>query len=61
MPTFKKYYVNDDYYVTRKNLYGYYLHCDRCGYETSTGKTFEKAAEIWNKNNNAKEGANNGK
>lgn len=51
IPTFKKFFVNDDYYIGRKNLRGHYLYCDKCGYKTSVGKTYEKAAEIWNKAN----------
>ena len=51
MPTFKKHYVADNYFIGRKNFEGYYLYCDKCGYEVSPDRTFEKAAAIWNKEN----------
>ena len=51
IPTFKRFYTNDEYFIGRKNFEGFRLHCDKCGYETSTDITFEKAAAIWNKAN----------
>lgn len=51
VPTFKESYVRDDYFIGRKHFNGYYLHCDRCGYKTEPGKTYEKAAEIWDGEN----------
>lgn len=51
IPTFQKHFVLDDYFIGRKHFKGYYLHCDKCGYETKPGGTYEDAASIWDKEN----------